>query len=94
MAECSASVSSATEPVTAPAIALSRMSAELEATDSAAAPVLDGSLLIGSRARPRAGGSRSARAARPRWLMASFSAGVSSAIVRPSSRSSGTKIGS
>ena len=47
MAECSASVSSATEPVMAPAIALSRISAEFEATESAAAPAFDGSPLIG-----------------------------------------------
>ena len=78
----------------APAIALSRMSAEFEATESAAAPALDGSPLIGSRARVSRRWLSSARAARPRWLMASFSAGVSSAMVRPSSRSSGTKIGS
>ena len=37
----------------------------------------------------------SARAARPRWLIASFSAGASSAIVRSGPlRSSGTKAGS
>ena len=35
-----------------------------------------------------------ARAARPRWLIASFSATFSSAIVRPSPRSAGTKAGS
>ena len=40
MAECSASVSSATEPVIVAGDALSRMSAEFEATDSAAAPAL------------------------------------------------------
>ena len=34
------------------------------------------------------------RATRPRWLIASFSASLSSAIVRPSSRSSGMKAGS
>ena len=44
-------------------------------------------------ASPRA--APSARAARPRWLIASFSAGASSAIVRSGPlRSSGTKAGS
>ena len=57
VAECRASVSSATEPVMAPAIALSRMSAEFEATESAAAPAFDGSPLIGSPALVPAGGS-------------------------------------
>jgi hypothetical protein len=52
VAECSASVRSATEPVMVPAIALSRMSAEFEATESAAAPVFDGVL---TRAPPRGG---------------------------------------
>ena len=36
----------------------------------------------------------SARAARPRWLIASFSSGASSAIVRPSATSSGRNAGS
>ena len=45
------------------------------------------------RAGRAASQSSSPRAARPRWLMASFSSGASSAIVRPSGTSSGRNAG-
>ena len=44
--------------------------------------------------QPALSSASSARAARPRWLIASFSSGASSAIVRPSATSSGRNAGS
>ena len=44
--------------------------------------------------QPHLSSARSARAARPRWPIAAFSSGATSAIVRPPGRSSGTNAGS
>ena len=93
MAECRASVSSATEPVTVPAIALSRMSAEFEATESAAAPVLDGCAhrLAGARlAQVVAQRPRGAAAVADGVLLGRRELGHRAAVVA----SSGTKTGS
>ena len=92
MLECIASVMIATEPVTTPATTLSRISAELETIETAAARDFARpapAARVARRARSAGSHASSARAARPRWLIASFSAGASSAIVRPSGPSSG-----
>ena len=80
----------ATEPVTAPATILSRISPEFEAIESAAAREREPGPWV-SRLGSHAAASRTAR---PRWEMRSFSASESSAIVRPPSPSAGTKTGS
>ena len=85
-AEWIASVTIATEPVITPAMSLSTISAALEAIEISAARVRWPRIIGRSH-------SASARAARPRCEIASFSASVSSAIVRPSP-SSGTNSGS
>ncbi len=90
--ECIASVRIATEPVIAPAAIFSAMRIALEAIDSAAARVLTvprrpgwaAAAISGPAMGQFSSSASSARAARPRWLIASFSAGSSSAIVRPS----------
>ncbi len=83
ISEWIASVTIAIEPVIAPAASFSAIRIELEAIESAAAPLL---LLItgaASASRPRC--RASIRAALPRWLIACFSSGLSSAKVRWSS---------
>ena len=94
ISEWIASVMIAIEPVIAPAASLSAIRIELEAIESAggAAFGADHGAASGSRPRWRA----SIRAALPRWLIACFSSGLSSAIVRwsPGPVSSGTKAGS
>ena len=84
-AEWIASVMIATEPVIAPATSLSTIRTALEAIEISAARVRWPRIIAGSH-------SASARAARPRCEIASFSASASSAIVRPSP--SGTNSGS
>ena len=90
IAECAASVTIAIEPVIAPATSLAAISSEFEATETHAAPAL---VPLIAPAPARHG---SARAARPRWLIACLPAGSSSAIVRvsPGPVSSGTNAGS
>ena len=80
----------AIEPVIAPAAILSAISSVLEATERVAAPRL------GADHDPPSSQSGEPRAARPRWLIACFSSGLSSAIVResPGPVSSGTNAGS
>ena len=84
-AEWIASVTMATEPVITPAMSLSTISAAFEAIEIERRA---GSLA----AHHGSSQSASARAAWPRCEIASFSASVSSAMVRPSP--AGTKIGS
>ena len=99
IAEWIASVTIATEPVTAPATSLSRISVAFETIESPAARRLRRAapspwiIASASMVTPRSQAS-SARTARPRWLIASFSASVSSAIVRPLASSSGRNAGS
>ena len=85
-----ASVRIAIEPVIAPAASFIAISAAFDAIESAAAP-----LLVRITA-PTPSARASSRAARPRWLIACFSAASSSAIVRssPGPVSSGTNAGS
>ena len=89
MLECAASVMIAIEPVIAPAAIFSAIRIELDSdrdADGAQLPRRLGLRADGAgRSDHRGASSISARAARPRWLIASFSSALSSAIVRPSS---------
>ena len=85
-----ASVRIAIDPVIAPAASFSAIRIEFETTESIAAPALVRIIAAAPRASARA------RAARPRWLIACFSAGLNSAIVLGSAGpvSTGTNAGS
>ena len=96
ISEWTASVRIAIEPVIAPAASLIAIRSELEAIESAAAPLLVRIIAAPEPPRRRSGAAASSLAARPRWLISFFSAWLSSDIVRWSSSpvSSGTKAGS
>ena len=77
ISEWTASVMIAIEPVIAPAASLSAIKSALEAIESAAARLLV--RIMATRRSPGRGASASLRTARPRWLIAFFSAALSSA---------------
>ncbi len=98
MLEWTASVRIATDPVIVPAITFSRISTELETTDSAAVRCLVPTARCSSspaahHAAPLLHASSAAHRA-PAVADPSFSSSVSSAIVRPSKSPSGRNAGS